>query len=110
MGTAAGTTVFNKYGWRANAGFALGLVGWMVLMLLIRGPHEGRYTWFGFSSGMRPFKIDHNVVTKAEGDLETGTATREGSIGVEKEREKTDSVHTIEDRAGASQDKEAAIA
>lgn len=108
MGTAAGTTVFNQYGWRADAGFSLGLVGWMALMLVLRGPHEGRYTWFGFSSGMRPFKLEHSII-KSE-DLETGTATREGSVGVVKEEEeKVESIHTLEVGGDLSREKQAVV-
>ena len=68
-GTSAGTTIFNAYGWRANAGLSLGMMGWMVFILLLRGPHETRYTWFGYSKGLRPYRMVVEKQLKAE-DLE----------------------------------------
>jgi len=35
----------------------MGLAGFMMIILLTRGPHEDRYTWLGYSNGLRPFRI-----------------------------------------------------
>lgn len=52
LGTSVGTDVFIKYGWRASAALSLGWYGWQVVILLIRGPHCQRYTWFGYEGGL----------------------------------------------------------
>ncbi|KAJ7611238.1 major facilitator superfamily domain-containing protein [Roridomyces roridus] len=51
MGTAAGTKVFTTYGWRAAAAFNLGLYAWILVVIMLRGPHCERYTWFGYQGG-----------------------------------------------------------
>ncbi|KAF7767869.1 hypothetical protein Agabi119p4_7112 [Agaricus bisporus var. burnettii] len=52
MGTSVGTRVFIKFGWRACAALSLGWTGFMFLVLLLRGPHCPRYTWFGYEGGI----------------------------------------------------------
>ena len=52
IGTSAGTHIFLQHGWRAGAGLSLGLVGCMILILLVRGPHTTQYRWFGYEGGM----------------------------------------------------------
>jgi hypothetical protein len=42
------TVLFTRYGWRVAAGFALGLMGIELLVLVVRGPHCRRKTWFGY--------------------------------------------------------------
>lgn len=56
MGTSVGTHIFVKFGWRASAAFAMGLYGWQFFILLIRGPHCKRYTWFGYEGGLEARK------------------------------------------------------
>lgn len=56
MGTAAGTEVFVRYGWRAAAALSLGWHGLTLLVLLSRGPHCARYTWFGYEGGLETRK------------------------------------------------------
>jgi len=56
MGTSAGTQIFVKFGWRAAAGFSLGLFGMQFVFLLSRGPHCDRYTWFGYQGGLEARK------------------------------------------------------
>lgn len=51
MGTAVGTKVFIEHGWRASAALSLGWTGWQMIILLLRGPHCQRYTWFGYQGG-----------------------------------------------------------
>lgn len=51
MGTAVGTAVFNHHGWRAAAALNLGWEGFCLIVLLLRGPHCARYTWFGWEGG-----------------------------------------------------------
>ncbi|KAG6908880.1 hypothetical protein DXG01_002954 [Tephrocybe rancida] len=56
LGTAVGTKVFLKYGWRASAALGLGWYVWQIGILLLRGPHCARYTWFGYQGGLEHWK------------------------------------------------------
>ncbi|KLO11784.1 MFS general substrate transporter [Schizopora paradoxa] len=57
VGTAVGTKLFIQFGWRAAAGFSLGLFIWQIGILLLRGPHCSRYTWFGYEGGVEARKV-----------------------------------------------------
>ena len=48
-----GSLVFLRHGWRAGAGLSVGFAGCMLIILLVRGPHTQRHTWFGYEGGMR---------------------------------------------------------
>ncbi|KAJ7611242.1 major facilitator superfamily domain-containing protein [Roridomyces roridus] len=56
MGTAAGTKVFTTYGWRAAAALNLGFYAWILAVIMLRGPHCERYTWFGYQGGWQARK------------------------------------------------------
>lgn len=56
MGTSVGTEVFVKYGWRPAAALSVGWTGLQLLILLMRGPHCERYTWFGYQHGLETNK------------------------------------------------------
>lgn len=56
MGTAAGTHIFLQFGWRPAAALSLGLYAFQILVLLCRGPHCERYTWFGYEGGLESRK------------------------------------------------------
>lgn len=56
MGTAVGTQVFVRFGWRAAAGLNMAWYAWQLVILLLRGPHVSRYTWFGYEGGLEPRK------------------------------------------------------
>ncbi|KAK0452022.1 MFS superfamily [Desarmillaria tabescens] len=51
MGSSVGSRVFLESGWRAGAGLSLGWTGIGFFLLLIRGPHCERRTWFGYEGG-----------------------------------------------------------
>ncbi|KAG9308521.1 major facilitator superfamily domain-containing protein [Chiua virens] len=51
IGSSAGSHVFLRYGWRAAAALSVGLYGWQLLVLFIRGPNCGRHVWFGYEGG-----------------------------------------------------------
>ncbi|KAI0343758.1 MFS general substrate transporter [Trametopsis cervina] len=53
MGTSVGTNVFLKYGWRPGAALSLAWTAFSVFIMLLRGPHCNRYTWFGYEGGLR---------------------------------------------------------
>lgn len=65
MGTAAGSRIFLQFGWRAAAAFALGLYGLQIVLLLIRGPHCKRYTWFGYEGGLSAHKSAPAALVKS---------------------------------------------
>ncbi|KAJ7101552.1 major facilitator superfamily domain-containing protein [Mycena belliarum] len=69
MGTAAGTQVFTHYGWRAAAALNLGWCAWIVGVLMLRGPHCARFTWFGFEGG---WEARRSVVDARKAAAETG--------------------------------------
>ncbi|TEB27367.1 MFS general substrate transporter [Coprinellus micaceus] len=48
-GTALGTHLFLNYGFLPNAGLNLGLMGFQLFLLGVRGPGLGRYGWFGWA-------------------------------------------------------------
>lgn len=56
MGTSVGTEVFVKYGWRPAAALSMGWTVLQLLLLLMRGPHCDRYTWFGYQHGLETNK------------------------------------------------------
>ena len=82
MGTSVGTQVFVKFGWRAAAVLNMALCGFQLFVLLLRGPHCKRYTWFGYEGGLEPRKsvVDERKRLEAEKTLES-------SLPSEKERE-----------------------
>ena len=47
-----GTHVFVHFGWRAGATLSMAFYAWQLFILLIRGPHCKRYTWFGYEGGL----------------------------------------------------------
>jgi len=53
MGTSVSSKLYVDHGWRSSAGIAIGWVGFMLLVLLVRGPHCERYTWFGYEGGLQ---------------------------------------------------------
>ncbi|KAJ7268030.1 major facilitator superfamily domain-containing protein [Mycena rebaudengoi] len=67
-GTAAGTYVFTTYGWRPAAALNLGLYGWILGIIMLRGPHCERFTWFGFQGGWEARKSVVNARAKARSE------------------------------------------
>ena len=50
----------------------LGLTTWQLVVLLARGPHCNRYTWFGYEGGMEWRK---SAVEGHTSDIEKGKGT-----------------------------------
>ncbi|KAH8989541.1 MFS general substrate transporter [Lactarius akahatsu] len=73
-GTSVGTRLFVSYGWRASAGLMLGWTAWQLVVLLARGPHCERYTWFGYEGGMEWRK---SAVEERAFDTEKGRETNQ---------------------------------
>ncbi|KAF5378898.1 hypothetical protein D9615_006857 [Tricholomella constricta] len=84
LGTAVGTEVFIKYGWRACAALSMGWYGWQLLILLLRGPHCARYTWFGYQGGLEAQKVVEEK--KAEEAAEHGVGLHRSPLEIEKGR------------------------
>ncbi|KAG6812712.1 hypothetical protein H0H93_013722 [Arthromyces matolae] len=51
MGTSVGTRVFVAYGWRMASALNMAWYGFQIVVLLLRGPHCNRFTWFGYEGG-----------------------------------------------------------
>ncbi|KAH9948300.1 major facilitator superfamily domain-containing protein [Amylocystis lapponica] len=100
MGTAVGTEVFVRYGWRPAAALSLAWTGWMLFVILLRGPHCPRYTWFGYEGGyelwkqksmqVEPERARDSTAVEAGGTLEQYDA----GVGETNRGEKVE--HTIE--------------
>jgi hypothetical protein len=83
MGTSVGTQVFVKFGWRAASALNMALYGFQLFVLLLRGPHCERYTWFGYEGGLEPRKsvVDERKLERMEVDK-----TLESSLPSESEK------------------------
>ncbi|KAK0448015.1 MFS superfamily [Armillaria borealis] len=81
MGADVGSRVFLTAGWRAGAGLSLGWTGACLLLLLLRGPHCERNTWFGYEGGFK-FGMLGKKVEPLHEDSETGEkgSTSEGNL------------------------------
>ena len=77
MGTSVGSKVFTEHGWRADAALNLAWTGFTLVVLLARGPHVPRYTWFGWKGGweLRKSRVlarqvaERDAVAVEDGDL-----------------------------------------
>ena len=87
MGTAVGTSVFNAHGWRAAAALNLGWEGFCMLVLLARGPHCARYTWFGYEGGFELRR--HHGERRAHVEEGLGAADRNVHIRVDAPEDET---------------------
>ena len=70
MGTASGTHVFVKYGWRPAAALSVAWSGFTLVVMLARGPHCRRYTWFGYEGGLEARKSVVEAREKANAEVE----------------------------------------
>ncbi|KAG8890427.1 histone acetyltransferase [Tulasnella sp. 332] len=69
VGSAVGSKIFLTSGWRASAATAVGFGVFALLVLFARGPHCGRYTWFGWEGGASFTKKSRLVVQDEEKDV-----------------------------------------
>ncbi|VDB87205.1 unnamed protein product [Peniophora sp. CBMAI 1063] len=79
IGSAAGSKVFLQYGWRANGALMVAFCLFQLFVLLARGPHTKRYTWFGYEGGLNWRRQQPAPVQDAENGV--------SSAGTEKEKE-----------------------
>ncbi|KZV61521.1 MFS general substrate transporter [Peniophora sp. CONT] len=87
IGSAAGSKVFLDYGWRANGALMVAFCGCQLFVLLSRGPHAERYTWFGYEGGLewrreRPSPVQDAELsgTKRYDEGKSGEQTRAPSL------------------------------
>ncbi len=78
MGTSVGAKVFTEHGWRADASLNLAWTGFTLFVLLMRGPHCPRYTWFGWKGG---FELRKSRVVAAEQAERDAAAEKQGGAG-----------------------------
>ena len=76
MGTSVGTKLFVSHGWRASGGMMLGWTALQLVVLLVRGPHCNRYTWFGYEGGREWRK---SAVEGHVSDTEKGKGADQGA-------------------------------
>ncbi|THH29174.1 hypothetical protein EUX98_g5015 [Antrodiella citrinella] len=71
IGTAVGTSIFNKSGWRPAAALSVGLSSLGALIMLARGPGVARYTWIGWKRESKGGAETPATVMEKEQDPET---------------------------------------
>ncbi|KAG6826135.1 hypothetical protein H0H92_001025 [Tricholoma furcatifolium] len=74
FGTSVGTRVFVEKGWRVSSGLSMGWYGLQLLILLVRGPHCNRYTWFGYEGGLEGRKSVIERRAREKQDKERGSS------------------------------------
>lgn len=112
MGTAVGSELFNNYGWRPAAAVNLAWSGFMLFIILIRGPHVPRYTWVGWKGGLevRKRKLVELRRKQEEEDIDVAVASRNSDSADEKRRLKENTKSEDEKkRHGKDEDGEAII-
>ncbi|KZV72544.1 MFS general substrate transporter [Peniophora sp. CONT] len=78
VGSAVGSEVFLQYGWRANGALMFAFCVFQLAIMLYRGPHVRRYTWFGYEGGLDWRKAAHSTTTTVvDHDSEKGDADPE---------------------------------
>lgn len=70
-GTSAGNRLYAKYGWIASGSLSIGLIGFNLFLLTLRGPYEDR--WVGWRGGASMRKKDK---MSADGRPDTATQSQ----------------------------------
>ena len=71
MGSAVGSEMFLEHGWRANGALMFAFCVFQLVIMLLRGPHVRRYTWFGYEGGIDWRKIAHLAAPSTIGDIDS---------------------------------------
>jgi predicted MFS family arabinose efflux permease len=101
MGTSVGTHVFVNFGWRAGAALSMGFYGWIMFVLLLRGPHCKRHTWFGYEGGLEARKKVVEERKRLEEEKERNAASAPIENGSEGEdRKEEPSLRVIDEEKG----------
>ncbi|KAI0688975.1 major facilitator superfamily domain-containing protein [Cytidiella melzeri] len=91
MGTAVGTQVFIKYGWRPAAALSVAWSGFTLAVMLARGPNCKRYTWVGYEGGFELRKSRLQAQLEQEEELGNDTV----HVHVEPPPEEETRVHVL---------------
>ena len=85
MGTSVGAQVFVKFGWRPAAALNMGLYGFQVIVLLLRGPNCKQYTWFGYEGGWESRKsvLAERKRMETEITLESSSAVSSENVNID---------------------------
>ncbi|OBZ71091.1 putative uncharacterized transporter YgaY [Grifola frondosa] len=107
MGTSVGTQVFVKYGWRPAAALSVAWTGWTILVILARGPHVPRYTWFGYEGGceLRKSRLAERERRREE-EAAAAVAADINASGDVEEEDRSGRDHTAEVREKTAQSEE----
>ena len=76
----ASPVLLTRYGWRVQAALAIGCELATGFGLLLRGPHEQRYTLYGWTGGSR-MTVQREQSSSSDGDKESQEMKREASKG-----------------------------
>ncbi|KAJ6496415.1 major facilitator superfamily domain-containing protein [Mycena sanguinolenta] len=88
MGTSVGTNIYLNHGWRACAAFSVGLSAAQFIVLVVRGPHCQRYTWFGWEGGraaLRPCRKGVDLDSEKPLDVQEVDQGKQNEVGKEDE-------------------------
>ncbi|VDC02291.1 unnamed protein product [Peniophora sp. CBMAI 1063] len=86
IGASVFTAVYTRYGWRAVGALMFTLSAFQIPVLLVRGPHAQRSTWFGMEGGLEFRKgaveaRDEGVQETSEKDEAAGVEVDKGHVG-----------------------------
>ncbi|TFY65916.1 hypothetical protein EVG20_g5182 [Dentipellis fragilis] len=110
MGTAVGSKVFTEHGWRPAAALSLALTGFQLIVLLGRGPHCERYTWFGYQGGIEwRKKVVLERLRGAEEEKMNASADAGGEKGNEKPDNRTTHSNELPDTDEKRQEDPSAV-
>lgn len=100
MGTAVGSKVYTQAGWRAAGALSIAWSAFALVVLLSRGPHVPRYTWFGWQGGYKPVRRHHKD-TEGPSEKEAGpeghgsAASEDGPGEVQEVRKRSAEVSSL---------------
>ncbi|TKX26664.1 MFS transporter-like protein 12 [Elsinoe australis] len=106
-GTSAGNRLYAQSGWRASGGLSIGLIGFSIFLLTLRGPYEDR--WVGWRGGVHIRKknkmsADGRAEKFAKGELERKADGETGAEGPDEEKGNVE--RALEEAASVKDDAE----
>ena len=93
IGSAVGSEIFLKHGWRANGALMTAFCVFQLAVLLMRGPHVPRYAWFGYAGGLewRRFGNRAHAADEENASVSADDETKAPSFEVDDKDEKRES-------------------
>ncbi|VDC02289.1 unnamed protein product [Peniophora sp. CBMAI 1063] len=92
-GSAVSAQIYTKYGWRAVGAFMFAFSAFQIPVLLMRGPHTRRYTWFGHEGGLEFRKSVALAREKEREERERAGAERASGADADSTRQETAAAH-----------------